>query len=48
MKVNYETELIKYQQVRIAYLKEKYYTEMSNTITNFNDNNNTPLPIVNI
>ena len=28
--------------------KEKYYTNMSNTITNLNDNNNTPLSNVNI
>ena len=28
--------------------KEKYYTELGNNITTFNDNNNTPLSNVNI
>ena len=42
-KVNYDTELIKYQQAHITESKENYYTELSNTITNFNDKNNTTL-----
>ena len=28
--------------------KEKYYTELSNNMTNFNDNNNTPWSKLNI
>ena len=28
--------------------KERYFTELSNNITNFNDNNNAPLSDVNI
>ena len=48
LKGNYDREVIKYQQLRIAELKEKYYIELSNIITNFNDNNNTPLSNVKI
>ena len=48
MKGNYDTELIKYQQAHITESKENYYTELSNTITNFNDKGNIPLPSVNI
>ena len=37
-----------YQEAHIAESKEKYYTELSNTIANFNDNNNMPLSNMNI
>ena len=40
--------MLKYQQSRIAELKENYYPELSDTLTNFNDKNNTPLSNVNI
>ena len=42
-KEKYDLEVIKYQRARIAESKEKYYMKLSNTITNFNDNNNTLL-----
>ena len=47
-KGNYDWEVIKYQQAHIAESKKKYYMRLSNTITNFNYNNNTPLSNVNI
>ena len=42
-KERYDTEVIKYQQARIPKSKEKYYTELSSTITYFNDKSNMPL-----
>ena len=41
-KEKYEVEFIKYQQACMAKSKEKYYIEFYNTISYFNDNNNTP------
>ena len=39
---------MKYQQAHIVESKEKYYTELINTITSFNDNNDMSLSNVNI
>ena len=47
-KEKYETELRKYQQARKENSKEKYYTKLYNTITDFNDHNNTPLSSMDI
>ena len=48
LKERYDIEVIKYQQARISESMEKYYMELSNTIKNFNEWNNTPLSNVNI
>ena len=42
-KGKYDKELLRYGQACMLENKEKYYTELSNTITNFNDKNNTTL-----
>ena len=47
-KERHDTEVIKYQQACIPELKENYYTELSFTITNFNDSINMPLSNLNI
>ena len=43
-----DTELPKYQQAITENLREKNYTELCNTKTYFNDNNNTTLSNVKI
>ena len=42
-KGRYDLKVIMYQQAGIAESKEMFYMELSNTITNLNDNKNTPL-----
>ena len=43
LKERYDIEVIRYNYARIVDSKDKYYTELSNNRTNFNDNNNTSL-----
>ena len=40
--VKWDTENLRYGQACMLEKKEKYYTELSNTITNFNDNKKSP------
>ena len=42
------TEKLRYGQACMLEKEEKYYTELSNTMTTFNDNHNTPLSSVKI
>ena len=44
----WDTEVLRYRLPCALKKKEKYYTEMNNTITIFNDNNNMPLSNVKI
>ena len=44
----WDTAVLRYGRACMMDKKEKYYTELSNTITTFNDNNNMPLSNVNI
>ena len=48
LQVKWDTEVLRYGQVCMLDKKENYYMELSNTITTFNDNNNTPLSYMNI
>ena len=48
MSTQKDTELPKYQQASTENSREKHYTELCNTKTNFNDNNNTTLSNVKI
>ena len=47
-KGKYDTELLKYQQTWMANSEEEYYTELYNTITDFNDHNHVKLSSVKI
>ena len=44
----WDTEKLRYGQACMLYNKGYYYMELSDTITTFNDNNNTPLFNANI
>ena len=48
LQVKWYTENRRYKKSWMIYKKEKYYTELSNTITIFDDNNDTPLSYVKI
>ena len=43
---NWNTSVLRYVRSCMLDKKEKYYTKLSNTITNFNDIKNTPLSIM--
>ena len=47
-KGKYDKELLRYGQACMLESKEKYYTQLSNTITNFNEDKNTQLSNVKI
>ena len=44
----WDTEVLRYGGACMLENKEKYYAQLSNTTTNFNANNNTPLSNVKI
>ena len=44
----WDTEVLRYGKVSMLEMKENYYMELSNTITTFNYNINTPLSNTNI
>ena len=44
----WDTSKLRYGQACMLKRKEKYYTELSNTITTYNENNNAPLSNKNI
>ena len=48
MQGKYDTELLRYGRVCMLESEGGYYKELSNTITNFNYNNNTALSNMNI